>query len=83
LVTDWIWRVTVLRADRATTQSFPLKLNPVAQEEQMVAERQLAHLAGQDWQDPLRSANFPEPQLLAAETQRFWLRVRPAEQTVQ
>ena len=30
-------------------QSNPLKENPVAQVEQMVAERQVAHLVGQGW----------------------------------
>ena len=48
LVTELTERVTALSWARATTQSAPLKLYPGAQDEQMVAERQVAHLAGHD-----------------------------------
>jgi len=62
--TLWSWAL-------ATTQSNPLKLNPVAQVLHEVAETQVEHLEGQGWHCLLASSNLPLPQVLLLETQRF------------
>lgn len=67
----------------ALTQSFPLKLYPAAQEEQIVAEIHSEHLAAHDSQFPMLFLNLPFPQVLLAATQRLLLRVNPPEQAVQ
>jgi hypothetical protein len=64
-------RVRDLSWDRDLTQSVPSKLKPEAQVEQIVAEMQSAHLAGQAWHDPVELRNLPEPQVLLEETHMF------------
>ena len=67
----------------ALTQSFPLKLYPLAQDEQILAEMHSLHLAAHDSQFPKLFWNLPLPQLFELETQRLLLRVNPLAQAVQ
>jgi hypothetical protein len=63
-LTFWSWAAV-------TTQSNPLKLNPLAQVLHEVAEMQVEHLDGQAWHCLLMSWKDPVPQALLLETQRF------------